>query len=1042
MPDLRLPALSRLAAAAAALGIAAATGAQNAVVYVDDDAPPGGDGKSWNTAFRDLQDAIQAAQSLGDAGVHIAQGTYRPDRGTGARAATFAMECPSVTSTLTVWFQGGFAGILAPNPDLRDPAAFVTALSGDLNGDDAPGFLNRADNSLHVVTMRQQSDHTISLKLDGLTIRGGNADTGPDVFGGGVLATGTLMDPPVLAIFACIIRDNEAVAGGGGIHATDGHIDLWRSTIEGNRAAGAGGGVSSQTIDGHGSRFLENTAASGGGLSVGGCWLDGSVIAGNRALGGSGGGVAALSTSVLTSCRITGNSAFQGGGGVSSGGFTELRHCTITNNTAATGGGFEFQFGWSPGLVDGCVLWNNTAQLGAQGYFQGPWGRLDVNRCDVLGGEGGVWAPPGRLSWHSTNIADNPSFVDIDGIDNNLATWQDNDEHLGFASPCIDRGGSPIGTPLERDLEQNDRVVNARGFCQPRPDLGAYEFQAIVQAPVIPRLYVNAAAPPGGNGLTWASAYRTLQEAIQTPGVREVWVARGTYTPGPASDDLLSHDVGCELTILGGFAGYETVPLQRNPETNPTVFSGQDAQRVFRLDGADVTIDGCTVTRGYVTEGPGGGLYSEDSALRVSNCRWVGNGVGDLGSMGPGGGAIRTRATDLTITDSVFDGNVSDEGAGVYVEGSKLSMLRCDFVNNSTTGSAGAVSIQNGFWAEEAGIEDCAFGGNRARYRAGAVLLAIGATAEIRGCLFVQNSVSGQHALGGALWAYHADVRSSMFLGNRAVGEPSESGEASGGAAYVQSYSTFANCYFSGNRAEEAGWVARGGAIAASGDAVLTNCTLASNWAYGAWQAKAEGGGVWFDNRGGQHSLTVSNSVLWNNWAGVGNPTEAMQIAASPACVAIDHSAVSGWSGVFGGEGNHGLDPRFIDPVGPDGQIGTLDDNPRLGAFSPCIDAGRNSALPTGTLKDVLGNQRRVDDPGVPNSGSGPGPIVDMGAVEVQVPSCYADCNTDGVLNLADFGCFQARFAFGILDADCNHDGLLNLADFGCFQTKFALGCP
>ena len=25
---------------------------------------------------------------------------------------------------------------------------------------------------------------------------------------------------------------------------------------------------------------------------------------------------------------------------------------------------------------------------------------------------------------------------------------------------------------------------------------------------------------------------------------------------------------------------------------------------------------------------------------------------------------------------------------------------------------------------------------------------------------------------------------------------------------------------------------------------------------------------------------------------------------------------------------------------------------------------------------------------------------------------------------------------------DCNADGTRNLADFGCFQTKFALGCP
>jgi hypothetical protein len=55
---------------------------------------------------------------------------------------------------------------------------------------------------------------------------------------------------------------------------------------------------------------------------------------------------------------------------------------------------------------------------------------------------------------------------------------------------------------------------------------------------------------------------------------------------------------------------------------------------------------------------------------------------------------------------------------------------------------------------------------------------------------------------------------------------------------------------------------------------------------------------------------------------------------------------------------------------------------------------------------------------------------------------CYPDCNGDGVLGLADFGCFQTKFALNDPYADCNGDGVLGLADFGCFQTKFALGCP
>jgi hypothetical protein len=59
-----------------------------------------------------------------------------------------------------------------------------------------------------------------------------------------------------------------------------------------------------------------------------------------------------------------------------------------------------------------------------------------------------------------------------------------------------------------------------------------------------------------------------------------------------------------------------------------------------------------------------------------------------------------------------------------------------------------------------------------------------------------------------------------------------------------------------------------------------------------------------------------------------------------------------------------------------------------------------------------------------------------------ETPPCYADCNLDGALNLADFGCFQTKFALADPYADCNLDGTLNLADFGCFQTRFAVGCP
>ncbi len=55
---------------------------------------------------------------------------------------------------------------------------------------------------------------------------------------------------------------------------------------------------------------------------------------------------------------------------------------------------------------------------------------------------------------------------------------------------------------------------------------------------------------------------------------------------------------------------------------------------------------------------------------------------------------------------------------------------------------------------------------------------------------------------------------------------------------------------------------------------------------------------------------------------------------------------------------------------------------------------------------------------------------------------CYADCNGDTLLDIADFGCFMTTFAIGNHYSDCNSDGNLDLADFGCFQTSFAVGCP
>lgn len=76
----------------------------------------------------------------------------------------------------------------------------------------------------------------------------------------------------------------------------------------------------------------------------------------------------------------------------------------------------------------------------------------------------------------------------------------------------------------------------------------------------------------------------------------------------------------------------------------------------------------------------------------------------------------------------------------------------------------------------------------------------------------------------------------------------------------------------------------------------------------------------------------------------------------------------------------------FRDADGQDDIVGTEDDNLRLSAGSPCIDAGDNNEVPSGVTTDLDGNPRFIDDPDITDTGNGTPPIVDMGAYEFQVP--------------------------------------------------------
>ena len=471
-------------------------------------------------------------------------------------------------------------------------------------------------------------------------------------------------------------------------------------------------------------------------------------------------------------------------------------------------------------------------------------------------------------------------------------------------------------------------------------------------------IFVDDNASDGGDGGSWASAHKYLQDALaSTEYGDEIWVAEGTYKPDQgagktagdrASPFVLVNGVG----MYGGFLGTEN---SRDPQgdNNQTILSGEinEDSELWSLNvvsgvdlDANTILDGFRITKGNANgkEGTiyenGGGGYLRDSEIKISNCVFTNN------SANRKGGGI-SYSSPLTLTNCVFTNNSAGSSGGVYLERSETKISNCVFTNNSADYSGGGIRS----YMNSSTLTNCVFTNNSAVYSAG-------------------GGISSYSSTGGMPPSYYTlTLINCVFMNNSA--------DKDGGGISSSATLTLTNCVFSNNSANRKG----GGISSSSSPLTLTNCLFTNN------SANSNGGGIYtgdytsstltncvftnnsaVDHGGGIYSLTppltLTNSILWKNYSNgatghglkVVRPelfeSFVLQVAieaeypgdpnARDVVYEPNLNILHGWS-----EDARAFDadPQFVNidnPVGPDGIWFTEDDGLRLQASSPAIDSG------------------------------------------------------------------------------------------------------
>ena len=696
-------------------------------LFVDADAPAGGDGLGWGSAYGDLQAALNEAETRNaDAvsendvdSIWIAEGVYRPSTQLepgDPRSATF-----SLVDKVTVY--GGFSGTETTLEE-RDFSAHVTTLSGDLGTlEDSP------DNAYTVVYCGED----VEAGVDGVWIVDGRADGSSTSShrerenGGGIYSSGTLT-----VINSTLVRN--LAGSGGGIYCDYGRLTVADSTLAGNSAGRGGGIYSSGTLTVTNSTFSGNSATYGGGIynhpgtltvtdstisgnsahSGGGIYsysgtvtVAGSTLSGNSTgLYGYGGGIHNRGTMTVTGSTISGNSATHGGGIHSSGTLTVV-NSTLSGNSAegdsdGSGGGIRNDSGTLT-LTNSTLSGNSTYNRGGGIYSSDLSSATTLNNTivveNVASSGPDIYHGFGSLSGSHNLVGDgtgqsslvqgkNGNLVGTAAspIDPHLSDWSELGNgrwghYLLPGSPALNAGQNTLavdaaGQSLVEDISGSARIQNGA------VDIGALE-GTMAGKPAQTYVVTSLDRTIAQDGvLTFLEAF---EAANRNQPVGDA--PAGSFT----EPDVIRFAEGLSGTVLleeGELVIHGDLNIE-GPEAAQLAFDAEGTSRVFLIEpGVRANLSGMAITGG--SAGAGGGIYSNYGTLTVTNCTLSGNSA--TGYLGSGGG-IHSSGT-LTVTNSTLSGNsTSYYGGGLCNDRGTLTLTNSTLSRNSAYEDGGGIYI-------------------------------------------------------------------------------------------------------------------------------------------------------------------------------------------------------------------------------------------------------------------------------------------------------------------------------------------------------------